>query len=66
MEKYVGTDGSQRRFAVDPNAKIENGAGALVSQSASAELIFSGCYSYMSLPWTSPVTAVSRNAATET
>ena len=41
-------------------AKIEKDAGASVSQSASAELIFSGCCSYMSLPCQSPVIADAR------
>src|SRR5919107_1620294 len=49
-----------------PQAKIENDAGASVSQSASAELILSGCWAYISLPCQSPVTATSTNAASDT
>src|SRR3712207_6730419 len=49
-----------------PQARIEKDAGASVSQSASAELIFSGCCSYISLPCQSPVSATSTNAASDT
>ncbi len=47
-----------------PTAKIENGAGAWVSQSASAAAIFIGCCLNMTLASESPVRAVPRPKTT--
>jgi hypothetical protein len=65
-ESRPGTDSSTELSPLDtsPIAKTEKGAGAAVCHRASAEAIFIGCCSNMTLPRVSPVRATPRPETT--